>query len=81
MRKEATLKALGTGLEVAPADLELAVPGRTPAAAPSTGPGPTALAVGLRDLRLGAGRAGAVAVLGPGTPTVRQHDGAPLLAG
>ncbi|GAA1647157.1 4'-phosphopantetheinyl transferase family protein [Georgenia ruanii] len=80
VRKEATLKALGTGLDLAPADLELAVPGRAPRLLrPAGPPGPTALAVGLRDLVLGTGRAGAVAVLGAGAPTVRQHDGAALL--
>ncbi|WP_448074187.1 4'-phosphopantetheinyl transferase family protein [Georgenia yuyongxinii] len=95
VRKEAVLKALGCGLDVEPARVELAGPdgprllpepagrgGRRPlpgAAGAGAGPRPGPLAVALADLAVGPGMAGAVALLGSGGVTVRTHDGAALV--
>ncbi|WP_298461634.1 4'-phosphopantetheinyl transferase superfamily protein [uncultured Cellulomonas sp.] len=87
VRTEAALKALGTGLTVAPSSVTL-----EPATRGSRGvDAVVAGSVAIADLRLGRGRAGAVAVLaphlvrpdaGPGRPgrlLVRRYDGAAVL--
>ncbi|MFD1506319.1 4'-phosphopantetheinyl transferase superfamily protein [Georgenia yuyongxinii] len=81
VRKEAVLKALGCGLDLEPARLELAGPGGPrllPGAAVRTGVGDP-IAVALADLSLEPGVAGAVALLGPGPIAVRTHDGSAAL--
>ncbi|GAA2724901.1 4'-phosphopantetheinyl transferase family protein [Cellulomonas aerilata] len=91
VRKEAALKALGTGLSVAPGTLELHRARRAARGVDAV----AGDAVAVADLRLGRGTAGAVAVLAPdllpgaapasggrpGTLVVRRYDGARLLVG
>ena len=80
-RKEAVLKATGHGLMAAPSDVEVSAPFTPPEVVAwrvdATGLGP----VHLVDLALGAGLAGAVAVVGGAVPDVRLVDGAALLDG
>jgi 4'-phosphopantetheinyl transferase len=91
VRKEAALKALGTGLTVAPADIELCRPRERVRGVVAVAPGGVAVA----DLPLGAGHVGAVAVAAPllgdpagngrvrttGALLLRRYDGARLLEG
>ena len=95
VRKEATLKALGTGLAVAPADVRLHRPRRGVGAGLRGVDAVTSSGVAVADLRLGPGRVGAVAVVAPallkrstgglwrgsGALVVRRYDGVRLLAG
>jgi len=78
-RKEAVLKATGHGLMVAPSDVEVSAPFAAPELVAwrvdASGVGP----VQLTDLALGAGLAGAVAVVGGAAPDVRLVDGSSLL--
>ena len=78
VRKEATLKALGTGLTVAPAGVDLHPPARG-----VRGVDAVAAGAAVADLRLGHGRVGAVAVVAPdlGRLVVRRYDGVRLLTG
>ena len=80
-RKEAVLKATGHGLMAAPSDVEVSGPFAPPELvawrAGASGVGPVQLA----DLALGAGLAGAVAVVGGAAPDIRLVDGSSLLDG
>ncbi|GAA4285947.1 4'-phosphopantetheinyl transferase family protein [Georgenia daeguensis] len=84
-RKEAVLKALGAGLELAPSSFTLTVPVTTvgaPLDAPAVGASDGGVAVAVADLGDGeVGAVGAVAVVGVAGLAVRVHDGAAVLAG
>ncbi|WP_258725512.1 4'-phosphopantetheinyl transferase family protein [Cellulomonas sp. NS3] len=77
VRKEAALKALGTGLVADPSAWALGPPPAGARGVDAVAPGGVVVA----DLDVGPGRAGAVAVLGPAAPDliVRCQDGRSVL--
>ncbi len=78
-RKEAVLKATGHGLMAAPSDVEVSAPFALPELVAWRVDASGVGAVQLADLALGAGLAGAVAVVGEAAPDVRLVDGSSLL--
>ncbi|MGP3689734.1 4'-phosphopantetheinyl transferase family protein [Streptomyces sp. IBSNAI002] len=76
-RKEALLKAVGVGITVPLAEVDLGPPGEPPRLRRFPGSRPDQ--VFLADLPAAEGYAGAVCVLAPGPVPVRHHDAGPLL--
>lgn len=77
-RKEAVLKALGTGLRTGPATLEVSAPDAPPALLGLDGAAPPDCV--LRDLDAGPGHAAALAVLGTSGPVVAHRSAEELVA-
>jgi 4'-phosphopantetheinyl transferase len=80
-RKEAVLKATGHGLMAAPSDVEVSAPYAPPELVAWRVDESGCEPVQLADLALGAGLAGAVAVVGGAAPHIRLVDGSSLLEG
>ncbi|MET9482782.1 4'-phosphopantetheinyl transferase superfamily protein, partial [Streptomyces sp. NPDC006638] len=76
-RKEALLKAVGVGITVPLAEVDLGPPGEPPRLRRFPGARPDQVYV--TDLPAAEGYAGAVCVLAPGPVPVRHHDAGPLL--
>lgn len=76
-RKEALLKAVGVGITVPLAEVDLGPPGEPPRLRRYPGARPDQVFVA--DLPAAEGYAGALCVLAPGQVQVRHHDAGPLL--